>query len=87
MDNNQESSKINFGFLAHTFDTHSESELELVSGRLLTSKISKFVRSAAFPLPKMNKLTLYSYPKEMIKLIYWIAANEKQSLQHKISNW
>ncbi len=31
----KESSKINFGFLAHTFHTHSESDLELVSGRLL----------------------------------------------------
>ena len=30
----KESSKINFGFLAYTFHTHPESELELVSGRL-----------------------------------------------------
>ena len=30
--------KINFGFLANTFHTHSESNLELVSGRLLNSR-------------------------------------------------
>ncbi len=35
----KKSSKINFGFLANTFHTYSESESKLVSGRLLNDSL------------------------------------------------